>query len=44
MQQQYQDAMVVVRKFGKPGLFVTFTCNPGWPEITEALKGQLAAN
>lgn len=29
MQQQYQDAMVVVRKFDKPGLFVTFTCNPG---------------
>ena len=27
--QQYQDAMAIVRKYGKPDLFVTFTCNPG---------------
>jgi len=32
-----------VRKFGKPDLFVTFTCNPKWKEITNALLlGQTA--
>lgn len=25
---RYQDAMAVVRKHGKPDLFITFTCNP----------------
>jgi len=29
--------MARVRKFGKPDLFVTFTCNPKWKEITYAL-------
>ncbi len=38
MQQNYQDAMVMVAKFGKPDLFITFTCNPKWKEITENLK------
>lgn len=33
MKQSYQDAMTIVRKYGKPDLFITFTCNPGWPEI-----------
>ena len=33
MQQNYQDAMSIVRKFGKPDLFVTFTCNPQWEEV-----------
>jgi hypothetical protein len=33
MAQQYQDAMALVRRFGKPDLFVTVTCNPNWPEI-----------
>ena len=37
MHQLYQDAMSVVREFGKPDLFITFTCNPKWPEIQEAL-------
>jgi hypothetical protein len=37
MGQLYQDAMARVRKFGKPDLFVTFTCNPKWKEITDAL-------
>ena len=26
--QLYQDAMSIVRRFGKPDFFVTFTCNP----------------
>ena len=43
MQQLYQDAMAIVRYYGKPSLFVTFTCNPTWPEITrELLHGQAA--
>jgi hypothetical protein len=29
--------MARVRKFGKPDLFVTFTCNPKWKEIKDAL-------
>ena len=37
MQQNYQDAMTIVRNFGKPDLFITFTCNPNWPEIKESL-------
>uniref|UniRef100_UPI00358E3D22 uncharacterized protein n=1 Tax=Myxine glutinosa TaxID=7769 RepID=UPI00358E3D22 len=35
MQQNYQNAMAIVRKFGKPDLFITFTCNPKWTEIQE---------
>ena len=42
MTQNYQDAMSIVRKFGKPDLFVTFTCNPKWREIVASLLyGQL---
>ena len=37
MFQLYQDAMTIVRKFGKPDLFITFTCNPLWDEITGSL-------
>ena len=43
MHSQFQDAMAVVRRYGKPDLFITFTCNPAWREITENLKpGQKA--
>lgn len=43
MQQRYQDAMAIVRRYGKPDLFVTFTCNPKWPEIQGLLyNGQQA--
>ena len=37
MQQNYQDPMSIVRKYGKPDLFITFTCNPKWKEIEEQL-------
>ena len=37
MFELYQDAMSIVRKFGKPDLFITSTCNPQWEEITSAL-------
>ncbi|CAF4484203.1 unnamed protein product, partial [Rotaria sp. Silwood2] len=29
--------MAIVRKYGKPDLFITFTCNPTWREIEEHL-------
>ena len=34
MQRLYQDSMAIVRHFGKPSLFITFTTNPYWIEIT----------
>ena len=37
IQQHYQDAMTIVAKYGKPDLFITITCNPAWPEITNNL-------
>ena len=37
MFQLYQDAMSIVRRYGKPDLFITFTCNPLWSEITNSL-------
>jgi len=41
MHERTQDAMTYVRKYGKPQLFITFTCNPKWEEITmELLKNQ----
>ncbi|KAK2941267.1 putative ATP-dependent DNA helicase [Blattamonas nauphoetae] len=36
-QQQYMDAMSIVATTGKPDIFLTFTCNRNWPEITENL-------
>ncbi|KAL3629891.1 hypothetical protein CASFOL_026203 [Castilleja foliolosa] len=33
MIQNYQDAMAICRRVGYPDLFITFTCNPNWPEI-----------
>ena len=37
MIQQFQDAMSLVQKFGKPDLFITMTCNLGWEEIQNEL-------
>jgi hypothetical protein len=35
--------MAITRFVGKPTYFATFTCNPKWPEITDALlPGQQA--
>jgi hypothetical protein len=43
MQQINQGSMAIVRKFGKPDLFITMTCNPRWQEITDLLlPGQQA--
>ena len=40
---QYHDSMTIIQKFKKPDLFITFTTNPKWPEITrELFPGQKA--
>jgi len=37
--------MAIVCYFSKPDLFITFICNPKWPEITRKLLSyQVAAN
>ena len=36
--QNYQDAMAIIVKYGKPDLFITFTCNRKWKEVTENLN------
>ena len=30
--------MAVIKKYGKPDLFITFTCNPKWREAVENLN------
>lgn len=43
MTKSYYDSMALVRRFGKPTLFITMTCNPKWQEIRENLfTGQQA--
>jgi hypothetical protein len=41
MQQLFQDSMAIVRYFGKPTFFITFTANPRWPEIDRELRNGL---
>jgi hypothetical protein len=36
--RRYLDAMALVRKYGKPDIFLTMTCNPTWEEIKNELK------
>ncbi|KAE8257116.1 hypothetical protein A4X13_0g2570 [Tilletia indica] len=38
LQSKYHDAMALVRKYGKPDVFLTITCHPAWPEIQQHLK------
>ena len=41
MIQNYHDGIAICRVYGPPDLFITYTCNPKWPEITLAnLEGQ----
>lgn len=43
MHEYIQDAMTFVRAYGRPELFITFTCNPKWEEIKKLLlPGQSA--
>ncbi len=35
--------MALMKRYGKAQYFMTFTCNPKWPEIeAELLRGQTA--
>jgi hypothetical protein len=36
--RRYLDAIALVRKYGKPDIFLTMTCNPNWEEITRELE------
>lgn len=38
MAEAFQNAMAVVRELGKPSLFITFTANNNWPDITDFLE------
>lgn len=43
MHHRYQDSMALVRRYGKPDLFITVTCNSAWDAITkQLLPGQRA--
>jgi len=43
--QNYQDAMAMIAKFGKPDLVLTFMCNLNWREISENLHdGEIPIN
>jgi hypothetical protein len=38
MHKHYQDGMALVQQKGRPSFFITMTCNPNWPEITNRLR------
>jgi hypothetical protein len=40
MVQNYQDAMTICKWAGYPDLFITFTCNPKWPEIVRFVESR----
>ena len=40
MGQHFLDAIVICNQMGYPDFFITFTCNPNWPEIQETLAQQ----
>ncbi|GFS58435.1 hypothetical protein TNCV_2475491 [Trichonephila clavipes] len=45
MHEYAQDGITYARHRGTPDFFITFTCNPSWPETTiELLPGQVAAD
>ena len=44
MHQLFQDSMCVIRKYGKPDLFITMTCNPQWKDLKIALNGAQAVD
>lgn len=43
MHQKMQDASAFVRNYSQPCLFITFTCNPNWPEIKNELLSHQTA-
>uniref|UniRef100_A0A6V7JIB9 Helitron helicase-like domain-containing protein n=1 Tax=Bracon brevicornis TaxID=1563983 RepID=A0A6V7JIB9_9HYME len=43
MAQNYQDAMIIVRKYDTPDLSITMTCNPNWRKMKETLEADQQA-
>lgn len=37
MHKYAQDAIVYVRHYGRPDLFIIFTCNPAWDDTQQLL-------
>ena len=44
MYQHFLDAMTIVRVYGKPDYFITFTANPNWPEILHNIEPHQTPN
>ncbi|XP_044597579.1 uncharacterized protein LOC123274154 [Cotesia glomerata] len=45
MHERTQDGFCYVKKYGRPDLFITFTTNPNWEEITKELyEGQTSSD
>ena len=44
LKENFEDAIAIIKKYGKPDLFITFTCNPKWRRITENLYPDQTAN
>ena len=44
LKENFEDAMAIIKKYGKPDLFITFTCKPKWRRITENLYPDQTAN
>ena len=44
MHKLAQDAITYVRAYGRPDLFITFTCNPTWDEIKELLLSEQSSS
>ncbi|XP_062100814.1 uncharacterized protein LOC133806740 [Humulus lupulus] len=37
MRKRCMEAMTLVQRYGKPDIFLTMTCNPNWPKISNEL-------
>lgn len=38
MHMMYLDAMSICKYHGYPSLFITYTCNPKWPELIRCFQ------
>jgi hypothetical protein len=43
MRRRYMDVMALVRKYGKPDIFLTMMCNPNWDQIKNELHPRQCA-
>ena len=41
LKENFEDAMAIIKKYGKPDLFITFTCNPKWRKIIKNLYPEI---